>query len=354
MAGAKKYKTKTYRPPDEKFIVIVRPWGREDGAPNGGPNFARNIMAWCEIMIRGEHPGVRPNAVYTTTTRSDVIVEFPEEVDIQPYLGLHRWKKFLVSPYSEQVQSRFSSIYEYHYEHWDHPKTKGWSPNFPNYKQIHPAFPVKHPYPPSSPCPPPPPDIRFTKPLPPHLHLAEGLEQDEPPAPPQPTPRAESSTQASQALRPSQPEAPPASTSTSAFAPYERPSHLPPAPLIPSPPPAIIKKEEEDVKPSLPIRIKPEPVEPELGPIGNYTPSQELLEQLNQLPAGMLATTTTNGNKDIPKIKPDPEESARVMTPIATDNGVIPTIKPEPVEPSLSGKSYRLEQDVIANMGAVK
>ncbi|TFK24568.1 hypothetical protein FA15DRAFT_687418 [Coprinopsis marcescibilis] len=170
MGKGGKGKPKNYKPPAEKFLVVIKPWGYAAGNPVATAN---QITAWFEIMLKDCYPGLKPEAVYYQKTHRNVIVQLPAAVKIEQYLGLHRYRSFLNINVSEQ---EYACVYEYNYRRHNHPDQVNWSVEFPSYSSLNDLprnFPVKYPYP--IPEPAPYPQVQYALPIPPPLAIPPAL-----------------------------------------------------------------------------------------------------------------------------------------------------------------------------------
>ncbi|KXN82665.1 hypothetical protein AN958_02342 [Leucoagaricus sp. SymC.cos] len=184
---SKKGQLKRYETPTDRYLIVSDPWG---GVPSDA-DFFNNITAWFEIMFKPKYPGVRPSMIYYQGTNRNIVVEVPDNIDIEPYLGAHYWKDFLVAPYCFNVAQRASYVYEYDWKnHLIPPLQGGWSPEAAKYGKIRENFDVRDPYP-LPPRPAPNSTLRFAKKLPPGRVLAPGQDPfpplpELPPLPPLP------------------------------------------------------------------------------------------------------------------------------------------------------------------------
>ncbi|KAF8867560.1 hypothetical protein BD779DRAFT_136831 [Infundibulicybe gibba] len=161
MAKGGKKGPKRYELPDEKFIVVVNPWGSPTNKL-----FINNVGAWFEHMLYEDYPNTQVEAIYTQGTHSNIVVELPAHVDISQYLGAHAYARFLAPPWN--TSPHIAYMYEYNYESFDHPTRKGWKSSYPTYTSIPPNFPVKKEgYPIPDPAPPPTRDVVYAKKPPP-------------------------------------------------------------------------------------------------------------------------------------------------------------------------------------------
>ncbi|EKM75966.1 hypothetical protein AGABI1DRAFT_131686 [Agaricus bisporus var. burnettii JB137-S8] len=165
---SKKSQPKRYPTPSDKYLIVTDPWG---GIPVSEPNFFNNVTAWFEIMFRPKYPGLRPSAIFYQWTNKNIIVEIPDQIDVEPYLGAHYWSTFLVPPHCYNVGTRASFIYEFETRFFPIPVNQGgWIPGYAQYNKVRDKFDVKEPYP--DPLPAPNSTLPFAKRLPLHKVVA--------------------------------------------------------------------------------------------------------------------------------------------------------------------------------------
>ncbi|KAF9524959.1 hypothetical protein CPB83DRAFT_909491 [Crepidotus variabilis] len=171
----KGFKVKQYKEPQEKFLVVVNPWGIFNNFDQADFN---HIGAWFEFMLQEKHPGSRLRAIYYQRTHKNIIVELPSEVkDVEPFLGAHHYQSFLVNaPLSTEV----AIVYEYRYSTFGDPSDKNFVMGYPMYnnlESIPSTFPVKREYPPSFSAPAPPLDVPYARPIPPEVNERKDARQ---------------------------------------------------------------------------------------------------------------------------------------------------------------------------------
>ncbi|KAG6875832.1 hypothetical protein C0993_007184, partial [Termitomyces sp. T159_Od127] len=154
---AKSKKLKKYKAPDAKFLVVIDPWPARQALHR---EFINNVAAWFEFMLRDDHPGETVRTIYTQGTHNNIIVELSESVDIQPYIGVHAHRRFLLPPYEDT--EAVSYIYEYDYETQNDPTRRSWTARYPSNYDIS-IFPFKENYPIPTPAPLPPIHINYAK-----------------------------------------------------------------------------------------------------------------------------------------------------------------------------------------------
>ncbi|EAU92051.1 hypothetical protein CC1G_06038 [Coprinopsis cinerea okayama7 len=320
-------KPKAYKPPQEKFVVVVNPWGYADNVQVA----VNQITAWFEVMLDNRHPQTRPHCIYYQKTHRNVIVELPPTVQIEYILGTHRYARFLdrgihVGP------DQAAHIYEYNYRRFNHPERTNWSAGYPSYSRRPPNFPIRTPYPPPELAPPPPGHIHYAiPPVFPPLPLFEPAEpqastssKPSPPKPPSPAPRTASP--------------PPANAVHSLFKPYEPPGHYRrPSTPPPSPPQPSIVTES-----STSDNAQPSAVTDKLKKFDPFEEEEAALrflrsETLDTKPPSELEASTPNVMKKEPtpdydvKPKIEPSDSFDAATDFL--NSIIPpqpTVKQEP------------------------
>ncbi|OCH95994.1 hypothetical protein OBBRIDRAFT_787842 [Obba rivulosa] len=134
--------------PGCKFIVIDDPWPGNKFGKDRKSDYYNVLSAWVRFMLGKKH---WVEFVYSVNTRADVIVQLPEDVDIAPILGAHKWYNFLARG-DQKDRHRVSYVFEYNYRDRGQPSNHGWQPHEPLLEEppAHLRFPVKFPYPPPS------------------------------------------------------------------------------------------------------------------------------------------------------------------------------------------------------------
>ncbi|KAF9444114.1 hypothetical protein P691DRAFT_787144 [Macrolepiota fuliginosa MF-IS2] len=163
---SKKSQPKRYPTPTDKYLIVTDPWG---GVPLKTSDFFNNVTAWFEIMLKPKYPGARPSAIFYQFTNKNIIVEIPDNIDVEPYLGTHYWSSFLLPPHCYEVGARASYIYEFETRFFPTPAAQGgWTAGYAQYTRIRPDFFVREPYP--APLPAQNSSLAFARKLPPGRH----------------------------------------------------------------------------------------------------------------------------------------------------------------------------------------
>ncbi|KAJ7592155.1 hypothetical protein C8J56DRAFT_521337 [Mycena floridula] len=166
---------KTYKPPSEKFLVVTDPWGFSKNCTDKTRGFFENVAAWFRCM----NPKAIVTAIYHQGTHKNIIVELPEETDVDSLLGSHTFKDFLrpgaPSLHYHAHMAGVSNIYKYNYKYQNHPSEKQWITTLPDNRPIPANFEVKTgpDYPRPGTVPPPPLATRppYAESLPSHIQL---------------------------------------------------------------------------------------------------------------------------------------------------------------------------------------
>ncbi|TEB37952.1 hypothetical protein FA13DRAFT_713863 [Coprinellus micaceus] len=136
MGKGRKSFHKEYEPPEEQFVVVVDAWGQSEDRKV----YTNNVGAWFEIMLRRVYPREKPQIV------QGLVPEYEVVKDIRPFLGVHPYATFLTTP-GAVGSDKVVTIYEYNFRRFDHPERRNWKESCPCYREIHPKFPVRDPYP---------------------------------------------------------------------------------------------------------------------------------------------------------------------------------------------------------------
>ncbi|TDL22915.1 hypothetical protein BD410DRAFT_182752 [Rickenella mellea] len=135
-------------PPDEKYVVVMNPWGLK--TPRMRVQRDADIVgAWMRAVF-GFEPGLIER-VFMMGVRDEVIIELSSRTDIVRGLGSHRWSEFL-EPCPAADAQNVSYIFEYNWRRHGDPGEHSWVEYFPRQDMPPPAFPVKgfprkYPYP---------------------------------------------------------------------------------------------------------------------------------------------------------------------------------------------------------------
>ena len=123
--------------PDYKYIVIIDPWGMSNAKDRKQIDVDR-VGAWIRFMLRNQAQDGRdilPEAVFMRGTvstllyfcssgrfknfifaqQTEVIIQLPEYIELDPILGEHRWPEILNNLDGPNRSKTASYIFEYNY-----------------------------------------------------------------------------------------------------------------------------------------------------------------------------------------------------------------------------------------------
>ncbi|KAI0771943.1 hypothetical protein BD413DRAFT_547157 [Trametes elegans] len=132
--------------PGCKYIVIEDPWPGNASGKARTEVYYNHLCTWVYFMLDKAHSAL---AVYSVNTRSEVIVQLPQEADLASIMGAHPWRRFLVRG-DARDKDRVSYVFEYDYRNRGEPGNHNWLETFPSVSGDPPAhirFPVLFPYP---------------------------------------------------------------------------------------------------------------------------------------------------------------------------------------------------------------
>ncbi|KAI3608979.1 hypothetical protein WG66_010990 [Moniliophthora roreri] len=317
--------------PDEKYIVIVKPW-----IDSSNPAFFKALGGWLECAS-----GTCPTIIYHMgSKRNHVIVQFPPNVDTMRLLGSHRPSEFVRGePKFNNIRknNQVTDVYEYNYKVHGDPSTKGWNSEYPHHGSVQDS-PFKqgaqYPCPRLAPRTPEQFACNVAQPIP--RDILEQLEareaiirateeramaEEEAARPAAPVAAANRASPRDLSPPPSGPSQTSTQNSVTTFTPYVPPSHL-----YPNPNGDIVQ---------LPRNIP----QPQIGKIGKMDPYEEEEEAKFLLQAGPVVKaedTTfnehTHSSPSETRVNEDTSDHPATLNHSA--HTPPDTIKPEPAAPS--------------------